>query len=193
VENPGAKQGPDWTTWTSQSMSVSSSDELKAAETASFFHLCSLRISRWREKTEENTMKIGYRNFCVRTFTATMAAISCLGIAGCGKTPAPEEAAKNVLPPAPVAASAAKSQKAEPLRVDPAAAANATQAAAVRAAFAADSRLKSFRSGWGDDCNPTPRVLASEPEPTSRRDNRLWRPTVVHSKTFHFCQNSSFS
>jgi hypothetical protein len=125
-------------------MSVSSSDELKAAETASFFHLCSLRISRWRENTEENTMKIGYRNFCVRTFTATMAAISCLGIAGCGKTPAPEEAAKNVLPPAPVAASAAKSQKAEPPRVDPAAAANATQAAAVKAAFAADSRLKSF-------------------------------------------------
>ena len=89
-------------------------------------------------------MKIGYRNFCVRRFAATMAAISCLGVAGCGKTPAPEEPAKSAAPPAPIAASAAKSQKAEPPRVDPAAAANAAQAAAVRAAFAADSRLKSF-------------------------------------------------
>ena len=89
-------------------------------------------------------MRIRYRNLGIRTLTAAMAAILCLGIAGCGKTSAPEETAKNVLPPAPVAGSSTKSQKAEPPRVDPAAAADAALAAAVKAALAADSRLKSF-------------------------------------------------
>ena len=89
-------------------------------------------------------MKIRYSKSGVRTFAATMTAIWYVGIAGCGKTSAPEETAKNVSPPVPVAGSSTKSQKAEPPRVDPAAAANAAKATAVRAAFAADSRLKSF-------------------------------------------------
>jgi osmotically-inducible protein OsmY len=73
-----------------------------------------------------------------------MALISILGIAGCGNTSTLEEPAKSVAPPAPIAASPTKSQKAEPQRVDPASAADRAQAAAVSAAFAADSRLKSF-------------------------------------------------
>jgi len=80
--------------------------------------------------------------FDVRAFAAAMAAICCLGVAGCGKTSPPEEPAKNAAPP--VAASPAKSQKTEPPRLDPAAAADAALAAAVKAVFAADSRLKSF-------------------------------------------------
>ena len=88
-------------------------------------------------------MKFPFDGPGLRAFAAAMAAIGYLGIAGCGKTSAPEQPAKNVAPPAPIAASPAKSEKAAP-RVDPAAAANADQAAAVRAAFAADPRLKSF-------------------------------------------------
>ena len=79
-----------------------------------------------------------------RAFAAAMSAIWSLGISGCGKTPAPEEPAKSKAPPATIAAPAAKSQKAEPPRVDPAAAIDSALAAKVRAAFAADSRLKSF-------------------------------------------------
>ena len=89
-------------------------------------------------------MRIRYRKLGVRTFAAAMAAIWCLDIAGCGKTSAPEETAKNVSPPAPDAGSPTKSQKAELARVNPAAAADAALAAAVKAALAADSRLKSF-------------------------------------------------
>lgn len=79
-----------------------------------------------------------------RAFAAAMTAIWSLGIAGCGKTPAPEEPAKSAAQPPPIAAPTAKGQKAEPPRVDPAKAADSAQAAAVKAAFAADSRLKSF-------------------------------------------------
>jgi hypothetical protein len=89
-------------------------------------------------------MRFQYTKPAVRTFTAAVAAIWCLSIAGCGKTSAPEEPAKTVAPPAPVSASPAKSQRAEPPRVDPAAAGNAALVAAVKAALAADSRLKSF-------------------------------------------------
>ena len=89
-------------------------------------------------------MRFQYRKLAVRTFTAAMAAIWCLGIAGCGKTSAPEEPAKSVSPPAPVVESSTNSQKAEPPRADPAAAADAVLVAKVKAALAADSRLKSF-------------------------------------------------
>ena len=85
-----------------------------------------------------------YRNLGVRTLAAVMAAIWGLGIAGCEKTSAPEQGAKNVAPPAPIAAPSTKIAKPEPARADPAAARDAALAAAVKAAFAADARLKSF-------------------------------------------------
>lgn len=88
-------------------------------------------------------MEFPYGGLGLRAFVAAMAAIGYLQMAGCGKTSAPEEPAKNVAPPAPIAASPAKSEEVAP-RLDPAAAANADQTAAVRAAFAADPRLKSF-------------------------------------------------
>lgn len=89
-------------------------------------------------------MRCRYGKPGVRTFAAAMATIGCLGIAGCGKTSAPEEPAKNVAPPAPIAGSSPQSHKAEPARADPAAAADAALEAKVKAALAADSRLKSF-------------------------------------------------
>ena len=82
------------------------------------------------------------RKLGVRTLATAMAATWLLGIAGCGTTSGPEEAAKNVAPPAPVAP--AKSQKPEAPRVDAGAARDAALVAAVRAALAADPRLKSF-------------------------------------------------
>src|ERR1019366_2469807 len=109
-----------------------------------FFTLAPSAFSAGAKETEENAMRIRYRKLGVRTFAAAMAAIWCLDIAGCGKTSAPEETAKNVSPPAPDAGSPTKSQKAELARVNPAAAADAALAAAVKAALAADSRLKSF-------------------------------------------------
>lgn len=101
-----------------------------------------MRSTLAQKKTEESTMRFGYGKFGIGAPTAAVAAILTLSIAGCGKTPAPEEPAKSAAPPAPIAA--AKSQNAEPQRVDPAAAANAAQATAVKAALAADSRLKTF-------------------------------------------------
>lgn len=89
-------------------------------------------------------MRFRYRTLGVRMFAATMAATWFLGIAGCGKSSAPEEVAKNVPPSAPVAGSSVKSQKPESQRVNPAAARDATLVAAVKAALAADPRLKSF-------------------------------------------------
>lgn len=89
-------------------------------------------------------MRIRYPTLGGRACTATVAAIWCLSTAGCGKTSPPEESAKSVSPPVPIAASSIKQQKAEPARVDPAAGADAAQVAAVKAALAADSRLKSF-------------------------------------------------
>lgn len=89
-------------------------------------------------------MMIRYRKLGVRTFATNMAVISFLGIAGCGKTSVPEETVKSPAPPAPIAASPTKSPKAEPARVDPTSATDSAQAAAVRAALVADSRLKSF-------------------------------------------------
>jgi len=80
----------------------------------------------------------------LRTFAATMGAICCLGLPGCENKSAPDETAKNVTPSAPIAKPSAGSQKAEPPRVDPAAARDAALAAAVKAALAADARLKSF-------------------------------------------------
>ena len=85
-----------------------------------------------------------YSRLGVRTLAAVMAAIWGLGIAGCEKTSAPEESAKNVAPPAPIAAPLTKSPKPEPVHTDPAAARDAALVAAVKAALAADSRLKSF-------------------------------------------------
>lgn len=79
-----------------------------------------------------------------RTFVAVTTAISCLGMAGCGKVSAPEEPVKIAASPAPVSASPAKSQKAAPSRIDPAAATDAAIAAAVKSALAADSRVKAF-------------------------------------------------
>jgi len=75
-------------------------------------------------------------------FSAVLAAISLLGTAGCDSKPAPEPAAKTAAP-APATASI-KTPKAEPPRADPAAVRDAALAAAVKAALAADSRLKSF-------------------------------------------------
>lgn len=82
--------------------------------------------------------------FSCRVVAAAVTAIWSLGIAGCGKTSAPEVPAKSAAPPAPIVAPAAASQKTEALHVDPATAADAAQVAAVKAALAADSRLKSF-------------------------------------------------
>ena len=82
--------------------------------------------------------------FGVRAGVIALTLICCLDIAACGKTPAPEDAAKNVPAPALIAAPSAKSQKAEPPRVDPAAARDTALAAAVKAALAGDARLKSF-------------------------------------------------
>jgi len=89
-------------------------------------------------------MSNGYTKIGARTFAVTLTVMSCFGMAGCGKTSAPEDLAKNVAPPEPVATPSTKSQKAESPRTDPAAAADAKLVAAVKAAFAADSRLKSF-------------------------------------------------
>lgn len=89
-------------------------------------------------------MKTACGKVCVHAFATAMAAILCLGIAGCGKSTAPEEAAKSAPAPAPIAAPVAKRQQAAPPAVLPASAADAARAAAVRAALAADSRLKSF-------------------------------------------------
>lgn len=114
-------------------------DEIEAGRTASFFHHGSHCVQRRREEREENVRRFRFRKLGLRTL-AVFAAAAGLGIAGCGKTPAPAEPAKNVAPPAP----SAKSQKAEPPRVDPAAAADAALVAAVKAALAADPRLKSF-------------------------------------------------
>ena len=80
----------------------------------------------------------------LRTFVAAMGAVCCLGLPGCENKSAPDEPAKNVAPSAPIAKPSAGSQKAEPPRVDPAAARDAALAAAVKAALAADARLKSF-------------------------------------------------
>lgn len=89
-------------------------------------------------------MMIRYAQSGVRAFAAAAAAIWSLGLAGCGETSAPEIPAKSAAPPAPIAGTATNSRKAEPLRVDPAAAADAALVAAVKAALAADPRLKSF-------------------------------------------------
>ena len=89
-------------------------------------------------------MEFQYKKSGVRTSIAVVAAILSLCIAGCGKPATPEEPAKTAAPPAPVSAPQAKSQNAEPVRSDPAAAADTALVAAVKAALAADSRVKSF-------------------------------------------------
>lgn len=58
--------------------------------------------------------------------------------------PVVSQRCQNVAPPAPVAGSSTKGQKAGPPRVESTAAADAALGAAVKAALAADSRLKSF-------------------------------------------------
>ena len=80
----------------------------------------------------------------VRALAAGMVAIWYLNIAGCGKTSAPEEPAKSVSPPAAVVAPSRQSPNVEPLRISAAAADDDALVAAVKAALAADSRLKSF-------------------------------------------------
>jgi len=118
--------------------------EIEAGQAASFFHHWFHCVQRWREESEENGMRFRCREFAIRTLAAAMAATWYLGIAGCGKTSAPEESAKSASPAAPIAGSSTKSQKPESPRIDPAAARDAALAAAVKAALAADPRLKSF-------------------------------------------------
>lgn len=89
-------------------------------------------------------MRFPCGKFGVGAFAAAMIAIWSVGIAGCGKSSAPEDPPRSALAPTPVAAASTKSPKAEPPRADPAAAADTALAAAVKAAFAADTRLKSF-------------------------------------------------
>jgi osmotically-inducible protein OsmY len=97
-----------------------------------------------REDAEETAMSYRYGKRGFRMLGAAIAASWCLVIAGCGKTPAPAEPVKSAAPPAPIAESANQSQKPAPQRIDPAAARDTALAAAVTAALAADSRLRSF-------------------------------------------------
>lgn len=94
-----------------------------------------------RRRHEESAMQMRFGRLDARGLVTFTAAV-CLAMAGCGKTPAP--AASVTSAPPPTAASPAGSQKREPVRIDPAEAANSALAAAVKAALASDARLKSF-------------------------------------------------